>query len=119
MPFAASAAASGRGSPFHSLAKKSKVMSDVGLYLHDQLCVDLEKLLYLDPSKEEQRLAWQSQADLIKAGLSRFLDLDRSVFYYVKLFVDDGNFMSRHPDYYLTESKKIRGCLAAYRNGSF
>lgn len=94
-------------------------MSDIGLYLHDQLCVDLEKLLNLDPSKEEQRLAWQSQADLIKAGLSRFLDLDRSVFHYVNYFVDDGNFMSRHPDYYQTESNKIRSCLAAYRNGSY
>lgn len=101
------------------VSEKPKVMSDLGLYLHDQLCVDLEMLLCLDPSKEEQRLAWQSQADLIKAWLSRFLDLDRSVFYYVKLFVDDGNFMSRHPDHYLTESNKIRGCLAAYRSGSF
>lgn len=94
-------------------------MSELCLYLPDQLCVDLEKLLCLDPSQEEQRQAWQSQADLIKAGLSRFLDLDRSVFYYVKLFADDGSYMSRHPDYYQTESKKVRGCIAVYRNGSF
>lgn len=96
-----------------------KVRSDSGLYLHEQLSVDLEKLLDLDPSKEDQMLAWQSQADLIEAGLSRFLDLDHSVFHSVKPFVANGNFLSRHPDYYLAESKKIRCCLTAFRTGGF
>lgn len=94
-------------------------MSEIEYYFPEQLCLDLEKLLCLDPSKEEQRNAWQSQAALIRARLSCFLDLDRSVFSYARDFVDNAHFASSRSTYYQAESKRIRNCIASYRQGNF
>ncbi len=84
-------------------------------YSPDALCRDLDDLLKLDPSKPQERDTWVAKAQKIRERLKEFMNLDRSVFDYVWYFVDDGVFMSKHSDYYASESVKIRRCMYEYQ----
>jgi hypothetical protein len=95
-------------------------MTVSGYYSPEQLCADLEALVQLNPSIEDQRESWLLKASHIKSRLTSYLDLDRSVLSYAHTFVNDGAFMCRHSDYYDSERKKIIRCVAAYRaNGGY
>jgi hypothetical protein len=85
-------------------------------YAHEELARDLKILLSMNPSVQEEHATWIETAKEIENRLRDFWDLDRSVFDYVRHFVKDGMFMSRDPDFYETESRKVRNCIHAFES---
>lgn len=91
-------------------------MSRFEYYFTDALIGDLEALLKLNPYLAEEKNAWISKAEKIRQRLGSYLDLDRSEFTFVPAFLEDGEYLSQHPDSYARESIKIRECIKSYQN---
>lgn len=83
-----------------------------------KLVSEIKSLIALDPSKEEERPKWEEIAIRIANQLNHIPDVERHPFHYVTYFVDDGNFFSRHPDFYESEKAKIKHMFAARGYGS-
>jgi hypothetical protein len=96
-------------------------------YAPADLCRDLEQLIRIDLPDPNKRNDWLAfAAEILKKSKEEATweeDFDRRHLiglYYVPLFLDDGDFMSRHPDYYETEKTKIRGVIAKCKaNGRY
>ena len=85
------------------------------VYLPEQVGEDLKRLIALDPSQQDQKDSWFKLAAEIKSRLARFIDIDRSRFYYASVFVNDGDFMSRDAGYYQTEREKIQRLIESHQ----